>query len=56
MGKKLYVKCKQVLAIKVPQYCGLNVRGLIWFVYSKLDIFKFLPEYTYNKQFNRVAL
>ena len=50
MEKKLYVKCRDVLVIKVPQYGGLKVKDLIRFAGSKLDIHTFLPEYSYHKK------
>ena len=39
--------------IKVPQYGGLKVKDLIRFARSKLDIHKFLPEYSYHKEPSR---
>ena len=53
MGKKLHLKCSEVNVIKVPQYKGLKVRDLIRFTESKLDIDKYLPEYSYHKELNR---
>ena len=53
MGKKLHLKCSEVNVIKVPQYKDFKVRDLIRFAESKLDIDKYLPEYSYHKEPNR---
>ena len=52
-GEKLYLKWSQITVIKVPQYKGLRVKDIIKFASTQLDIFKFLPKYSYNKEPNR---
>ena len=53
MGKKLHLECSEVNVNKVSQYKGLKVRDLNRLAESKLDIVKYLPEYSYNKEPNR---
>ena len=53
MGKKLHLECFEVNVIKVPQYKGLKAGYLIRFAESKLDIYKYLPEYSYDEEPNR---
>ena len=52
-GNKFYLRCDQVTVIKVPQYKGLRVIDIIQFASSQLDINKFLPKYSYQKEPNR---
>ena len=52
-GSKLYIKCSNVAVIKVPHYKGLNVRDLLRFASSKVNIKDYLPDYKYIKEPNR---
>ena len=52
-GNKFYLRCDEVTVIKVPQYKGLRVNDIIKFASSNLDITKFLPKYSYQKEPNR---
>ena len=53
MGNKLYVKCEDVIVIKVPQYNGLHVKDILKFASTKVNIKKYLPDYDYFKEPNR---
>ena len=53
MGKKKYLKWKDVTVIKVPQYKGLTVRNILRFADSKFHVTNYLPDYTYAKEPNR---
>ena len=53
LGIKLYVKCSNVIVIKVPHYKGLYVKDLLKFVASKMNIKKYLPEYEYSEEPNK---
>ena len=53
MGNKLYVKCEDVIVIKVPQYNGLHVKDILKFASTKINIKKYLPDYDYFKEPNR---
>ena len=53
LRNKLYEKWEKVLFIKVPQYNFLNVKDLLKFANSKLDLSKYLENYEYNKKPNR---
>ena len=53
MGNKLYVKCEDVIVIKVPQYNGLHVKDILKFASTKVNIKKYLPDYNYFKEPNR---
>ena len=53
LGIKLYVKCSNVIVIKVPHYKGLHVKDLLKFAESKVNIKKNLPEYEYWKEPNK---
>ena len=44
---------REDLVIKVPQYKSLHVKYLFKFVASKLNIFKNLLDYEYNRELNR---
>ena len=52
-GSKLYIKCSNVAVIKVPHYKRLNVRDLLRFASSKVNIKDYLPDYQYIKEPNR---
>ena len=53
LGTILYVKWEDVSVIKIPQYKGLQFKGLLRFAEHKISIYKYLPDYYYNKQLNR---
>ena len=53
MGKKDYIKSKNVLVTKVPHYKNLTVSKILRFARSKGDINKYIPDYKYNKEPNR---
>ena len=53
VGKKLYLNCKDVSVIKVPQYNGLHVKDILKFDRSKVDIKMYIPYYAYKKEPNR---
>ena len=52
-GRKLYIKWKKVAVIRVPHYKGLQVRDLLRFASSKVNIEDYLPDYQYKKEPNR---
>ena len=52
-GRKLYIKCNKVEAIKVPRYKRLQVRELLKLASFKVNIKDYLPDYQYNKKSNR---
>ena len=56
IGRKLFVKCKDVKVIHVAHYKGLRVRDVLSFANSKINIATYLPDYDYNKEPNRVWL
>ena len=53
LGDKLYIKCSDVIVVKVPQYKGLHVKDILNFAASKINIKKYLPDYEYMKDPNR---
>ena len=53
MGKKEYVKSKNVMVIKVPHYKGLTVAKILRFARSKQNINNYIPDYKYCKEPNR---
>ena len=53
MGKKEYVKSKNVMVIKVPLYKGLTVAKILRFARSKQNINNYIPDYKYCKEPNR---
>ena len=53
LGNKFYLNCSQVVVIKVPQYKGLRVKEIIKFASNHIEIAKFLPKYSYEKEPNR---
>ena len=53
LGKKLYLNCKDISVIKVPQYKGLHVKDILKFASSKVDIKMYIPDYAYQKEPNR---
>ena len=53
LGEKLYLNWDQIAVIKVPQYKGLRVNEIIEFASGHIDIKKFLPKYSYEKEPNR---
>ena len=53
MGKKKYIKCENIRAIKVPQYKGLTVKSILEFANKNIHIDRFLPDYDYLKDPNR---
>ena len=50
---KLYIKCSNVDVIKVLHYKQLNVRDLLRFASSKVNIKDYLSDYKYKKEPNR---
>ena len=46
VGDKSYLKCSQVKVCTVPHYKMLTIPDLIKFARTKVDIDKFLPEYS----------
>ena len=52
-GRKLYVKCSQVVVISIPQLEEIEVSSILKFTTEYFDILKFLPEYDYKKEPNR---
>ena len=53
---KYYLKWNQVVVFKVPKYKGLWVKEIISFASNHLNITKYLPKYTYEKDSNRECL
>ena len=52
-GKKNYLKWKNVIVIKIPQYKGLTVKDIIKFAETQVDVHSYLPDYEYDKVPNR---
>ena len=52
-GTKEYLKWDSIKIAKIPQYKGLRVRDIISFAATKIDIYKYLPEYEYSKEPSR---
>ena len=53
LGEKFYLTWSQRVTIKVPQYNGFRVKNIIKFATDHIDIKKFLPKYSYEKEPNR---
>ena len=53
LGKKNYVKRKNVNVIKVLQYKGLSVKDRLRFAERHIHIERFSPKYDYLKNPNR---
>ena len=56
IGRKLFVRCKDVKVIKVSHYKGLRIKDILSFASSRMNIEDYLPDYDYNKEPNRVRL
>ena len=56
IGRKLFVRCKDVKVINVSHYKGLRIKDILSFSSSKINIEDYLPDYDYNKEPNRVWL
>ena len=54
--KKLYLNCKEISVIKVPQYKELHVKNILKFTSSKVDIKMYIPDYAYQKELKREKL
>ena len=52
-GKKKFIKSKNILAIKIPQYKWLSVKSILEFAQKDIHIDKHLPSYEYSKESNR---
>ena len=55
-GHKLYIKWKEVKLVHVPQYKGLRVKEILIYAKTKVNISRYLPDYEYNKDPNRIWL
>ena len=53
LGIELYVKCSNVIVIKVLHYKGQHAKDLLKFAASKVNIKKYLPLYEYLKEPNK---
>ena len=53
LGNKLYLNCKDISVIKVPQYKELHVKDILKFAASKVNIKMYMPDYAYQKEPNR---
>ena len=51
-GTKSYLKWKNVMVIKVPQYKGLKVDDIIVFAKTHVDIQSYLTEFDHDSKLN----